>query len=102
MNTDILGRGIETGDFIIYTSSQIGLRIGLVLDPIMESPIGGPYQRRRCSVVALDYRKKGDTLKTLSSPDTNRIIKCNCVPQEYRDILLNAAKERYGYTSDCM
>jgi hypothetical protein len=100
MNHDILGREINIGDFVVYTSSQIGLRVGLVLDPVMDSSVGSPYQRKRCSVIALDYRSKGGTLKTLSSPDTNRIIKCGCVPQEHRDILLNAAKERYGYTSD--
>jgi len=101
-NHDILGREIKEGDFVISTSPSIGLRVGLVVAAVVPEIIGAPYPKKRCRVINLDYRKHDRANNVSMTPDANRVIICECVPEKYKIMLINKAKELNYVPSDDM
>lgn len=99
-NYDILGREIKEDDFVISTSPAVGLRVGLVVVDVVPEIVGAPYPKKRCRVINLDYRKHDRANDVSMTPDTNRIILCECIPEEYKTMLINKAKELNYVESD--
>jgi len=101
-NYDILGREIKEGDFVISTSPSIGLRVGLVVVAVVPEIIGAPYPKKRCRVLNLDYREHDRANSVSMTPDTNRVIIYDCIPDKYRTMLIDKAKELNYVQSDDM
>lgn len=92
-NKDILGRVINDGDFVIYTSHSAGLRVGLVVCSVVEDLVGALYPQKKIRVLMMDYRKLETVPKLSYTPNANRTIIYNELPDSYKKLLLDKAKE---------
>lgn len=92
-NKDILGNEIHDGDFVVYTSHSVGLRVGIVVASVVEDSVGALYPQKRLRALVLDYRKLDNVLRISELPNANRTIIYNELEQKYKDLLLAKAKE---------
>lgn len=91
---DILGTEIRKGEFITYTSPATGLRIGLVVQENADGWTGSyTYVHKKVKVIALSHTDTHEAVKSATTPEITRVLVTNDIPREYREILLDRARE---------
>lgn len=91
---DILGREINKGSFVVYTSPATGLRIGLVIDANADGWTGSyTYVHKKVRVIALSHTDNHVVAQSATTPEITKVLVIEDIPQEYKDILLERARE---------